>query len=335
MRTKRLAVLAGIFAVATVTAGVATGVGSARGHKGYKVFLIPNVIWAGSVPNGAGAKAAAKELGDTVVFSGPTTFSATAQVPYIDSAVRRGANAIIISADDRNAIAPALERAIAKGVKVVSYDADTAARTRTIYVSPPSGKDIGSFQVEWLGSQMGYKGQIAILSTSPSAVNQNIWITFMKQALRRPKYRGMRLVKIVYGNDDGTKAAQETQGLLHAYPHLRGIIAPTLTGIAAAARVLTRTHECGKVALTGLGLPSQTRPYIKSGCAKVGFWDQFKFGYVAEYIAHDVLTRRLTGKAGQTLTAGKLGKRTVGPNQTVVFGKPLVFTKATVDRYRY
>ena len=335
MRMKRLAVLVGIVVVATVTAGVATGVGSARGHKGYKVFLIPYVTWAGSAPNGAGAKAAAKELGDTVVFSGPKAVSATAQVPYIDSAVRRGANAIIISADDRNAIAPALERAIAKGVKVISYDTDTAPGTRTIYVSPPSGKDIGFSQVEWLGSQIGYKGPIAILSSSPTAANQNTWIGFMKQALRRPKYRRMRLVKIAYGNDDPTKAAQETQALLHAYPHLRGIISPTLVGVVAAAHVLTRAHECGKVALAGLGLPSQTRSYVKSGCAKVGFWDQFEFGYVAEYVAHNVLTRKLTGKAGQTFTTGKLGKRRVGPDQTVIFGKPLVFTKATVDRYRY
>ena len=135
----------------------------------------------------------------------------------------------------------------------------------------------------------------------------------MKQALTASEVQGMRLVKIAYGNDDDTKAAQETQALLHAYPNLRGIISPTLVGVVAAARVLTRAHECGKVALAGLGLPSQMRSYIKSGCAKVGFWDEFEFGYVAEYVAHNVLTGKLTGKAGQTFTAGKLGKRTVGP----------------------
>jgi rhamnose transport system substrate-binding protein len=153
----------------------------------------------------------------------------------------------------------------------------------------------------------------------------------------RPSWcRAPKLVKIAYGNDNDTKSAQETQGLLQAYPNLKGIIAPTTVGVAAAARVLQQAHVCGKVALTGLGLPSQMRTYIKAGCAKkVGLWDEFKFGYVAEYVAHNVIAGKLTGKSGQSFTAGKLGKRTVGPNQTVIFDKPLVFTKATVDKFHF
>jgi rhamnose transport system substrate-binding protein len=339
MRRKRLLVLVGIVAAGALAAGLTAGVGSAGQSRaaGSKVFLIPKFV---GIPvftqNAAGAKAAAKELGDTVVYNGPTEASATAQVPFIDSAVRQGAKAIIISADDPNAVAPALKRAAAKGVKVISYDADTAPDARVIYVSPPSAKDIGFFQVEWIGSQIGYKGQIAILSATPTAANQNTWIKFMKQALKLPKYKGMQLVKIAYGNDNDTKSARETQALLQAYPNLKGIIAPTTVGVAAAARVLQQAHVCGKVNLTGLGLPSQMRTYIKAGCAKkVGLWDEFKFGYVAEYVAHNVIAGKLSGKAGQSFTAGKLGKRTVGPNQTVIFDKPLVFTKANVDQFHF
>lgn len=219
---------------------------------------------------------------------------------------------------------------------MVSYDADTAPDARVVYVSPPAAKDIGFFEVEWLGSQIGYKGQIAILSATPTAANQNTWIKYMKQALKLPKYRGMKLVKIAYGNDNDTKSAQETQALLQAYPGLKGIIAPTTVGVAAAARVLQQAHVCGKVALTGLGLPSQMRTYIKSGCAKkVGLWDEFKFGYVAAYAAHNVITGKITGKAGESFIAGKYGKRTVGPHQTIIFDKPLVFTKANVDQYHF
>jgi rhamnose transport system substrate-binding protein len=332
-----------VLAVAAVTAtaiGIASGVGSAgptKAQADYKVFVLPKFI---GIPvftqNGLGAKAAAKELGDSVTYNGPTEASAAKQVPFIDNAVRQGFNAIIISANDPNAVAPALKRAAAKGVKIISYDGDVAPDARTVFVSPPSAKDIGYFQVEWIGSQIGYKGKIAILSATPTAANQNTWIKFMKQALKLPKYKGMQLVKIAYGNDNDTKSAQETQGLLQAYPDLKGIISPTTVGVAAAARVLQQAKKCGTVALTGLGLPSQMRPYIKAGCAKkVGLWDEFKFGYVAMYAAHAVLEGKLTGKAGESFTAGKLGKRTVGPDKTVIFDKPLVFTKATVDKYKF
>jgi rhamnose transport system substrate-binding protein len=340
MRRKRLTLLLAVSAAGALAVGIATGVGTAgrtNTTAGYKVFLIPKFI---GIPvftqNGLGAKAAAKELGDTVTYNGPTEASATKQVPFIDNAVRQGYNAIIISANDPNAVAPALKRAQAKGVKVISYDGDVAPDARTVFVSPPSAKDLGYFQVEWIGSQIGYKGKIAILSATPTAANQNTWIRFMKQALKLPKYRGLQLVKIAYGNDNDTKSAQETQALLQAYPDLKGIISPTTVGVAAAARVLQQAKKCGKVALTGLGLPSQMRSYIKAGCAKkVGLWDEFKFGYVAMYAAHAVLQGKLTGKAGESFIAGKWGKRTVIANKTVIFDKPLVFTKETVDKYKF
>jgi len=340
MSRKRLVAIVCVVIVAAFTVLLATGVGSANTSKsaaGYKVFLIPKFI---GVPvftqNGLGAKAAAKKLGDTVTYNGPTSADAAAQVTFINSAVQQGAKGIIISADDPNAVAPALKRAAQRGVKVVSYDADTASDARVIYVSPPAAKDIGYFQVRWLGSQIGYKGQIAILSAAPTAANQNTWIRFMKQALKQKQYKNMKLVKVAYGNDDDAKSAQQTQALLQAYPKLKGIISPTTVGVNAAARVLTQAHKCGKVALTGLGLPSQMRKYIKAGCSKkVGLWDERAFGYLAEYTMHNVLTGKLTGKAGQSFRAGILGKRTVGPHQTVILSKPLVFTKANVDKYHF
>ena len=331
-----VAVVAAAVAVMAVAAGVGTA-GSNEANASYKLFLIPKFI---GIPvftlNGAGAKAAGKQLGDTVTYNGPTAASATAQVTFINTAVQQGANAIIISGNDPNAVAPALKRAMAKGVKVISYDADVAADARDLYVSPPSAKEIGYAQVEWLGSQIGYKGDIAILSAAATAANQNTWIKYMKQALKTKKYRGMKLVKVVYGDDNDTKSAQQMQALLQGYPNLAGVISPTTVGVAAAARVLQQTKNCSKVALTGLGTPNQMRSYIKAGCAKkVGLWDEFKFGYVAAYAAHNVLDGKITGKAGQKFQAGKEGVKTVGPNKTVVGVPPLVFTKANIDKFHF
>src|SRR3954452_18978694 len=132
---RRLFPLAGLAAAAAVAATLAA-VGSAGTHgkqAGYKIFVLPKTT---SIPvftqNGIGAKAAAKELGDTVTYNGPTDVSGPKQVPFIDTAARQGYNAIVISTPDPNAVAPALKRAAAKGVKVVSFDGDTSADSRTI-----------------------------------------------------------------------------------------------------------------------------------------------------------------------------------------------------------
>ena len=151
----------------------------------------------------------------------------------------------------------------------------------------------------------------------------------MKATLKKPKYRGMKLVKIAYGNDNDTKSAQETQALLQAYPNLKGIIAPTSVGLPAAARVLQQAGKCGSVALTGLTTPNSMRAYTKRGCGKkFGLWNEVDFGYLAVYVANAVIEGKLTGKPGESILAGRLGKRTVGAGGTMPMGPPLVFTRA-------
>src|SRR5579862_652675 len=129
--------LVGAAAAVALTAGVGDA-HTARQASGYKIFLIPKFI---GVPvftqNNLGAQRAAKENGDTVTYNGPTSANAAGQVQFINTAVQQGYNAIIISADDPNAVAPALKHAAARGVKVISYDGDTAPDARTVFVSPP------------------------------------------------------------------------------------------------------------------------------------------------------------------------------------------------------
>lgn len=347
MSRKRLVVVLGVVAVAAVVAAFAAGVGSAgrqdaaAGAQKYRIFFLPKLIGVNVfTENGKGAQEAAKELGDSVTYNGPPEAVAAKQVPFINAAARQGYDAIIVSANDPNALAPALKRAAARGIKVISYDGDVARDARSIFVSPPTASSIGAFQVEWLGSQIGYKGEIAILSATPTAANQNTWIKFMKVELKKPKYRNMKLVKIAYGNDNPTDSAKETQALLQAYPNLKGIISPTTVGISSAAQVLDQAGKCKAVKLTGLGLPNQMRRYVKRGCAtKFGLWNERDFGYLALYVAHNVLEGTLTGKLGESFKAGRLGNRTVvrsdGNAPVVVLGNPLVFTPQNIDKFNF
>lgn len=341
MRSKKLGfvgIVAGLALIATLTVALSAG---ASPKTSYKIYFLPKTT---TIPvftqNGIGAKLAGKSLGDTVTYNGPTTVSGTAQVPFINAAIQQGYNAIVISTPDPNAVAPALKRAAAKGIKVVSYDGDTAPNSRVIFVAPTSNSLIGLTMVQSIGQQIGYKGQIAILSATPTSPNQNTWIKFMKVALKLPKYKNMQLVTTVYGNDDPTDSAKAMQGLISAYPNLKGVISPTTVGVQAAAQELQQENKCGAIKLTGLGLPNDMRKYVKAGCAgNFALWNESDLGYLATYVAHDVLTGALTGKIGQTFTAGKLGKRTVvvsdGNKPVVVLGPPLVFTPKNIDKYHF
>ncbi len=206
---------------------------------------------------------------------------------YINTLTTQKQDAIVISANDPNAIVPALEKARAAGIKVVTYDSDTDPKGRDLFINQVDPEQIGRTQVQLLAKQIGDAGgDIAILSATPNATNQNTWIEFMKDELSKPEYSKFKLVKTAYGNDDDQKSFEETQGLLQAYPDLKGIISPTTVGIAAAARYLSDSKSKGKVKLTGLGTPNQMREFVKDGTVD-GFelWDPGKLGYLAGYAA--------------------------------------------------
>jgi Periplasmic binding protein domain len=200
MRRKWLTLLIGTAATAAMALGLSAGVGSAgpsKAQQDVKIFLLPKNL-GNPYFNASheGAKQAARELGVSVTYNAPTEATGTKQVPFIDTAVRQGYQAIIISAADANAVAPALRRAQQRNVKVITYDADTVPGARTVFVSLPDFKSVGEAQIEWLGSQIGYRGEFAILSATAVAPNQNQWIKFMRAALKKSKYRNMKLVKV-------------------------------------------------------------------------------------------------------------------------------------------
>jgi rhamnose transport system substrate-binding protein len=283
-----------------------------------------------------GGKKAVTGLGDTFKRVGPSDATASSQVSYINTLTTQKVSAIAISANDPNAVVPALQKAMNAGIKVVTYDSDTAPQGRNLFINQANSEDLGRSEVQLLAKQLGYKGEIAILSATPNATNQNTWIKFMKDELSKPKYKGMKLVKIAYGNDDDQKSFQETQGLLQAYPDLKGIISPTTVGIAAAARYLSSSKYKGKVQLTGLGTPNQMRKFVKDGTVQAfELWDPGKLGELAGYAAAALASGKISGKEGESFDAGDMGSKTIGADSTVLLGPPTVFNKANIDQFNF
>ncbi len=306
--------------------------------KGLKVFVIPKNLGnpyfttADSVKSG-GALAALKALGETGTETSGTAATAASQIPAIQAAITKGANALVVSASDAAALCPTLKSAMKKKITVVTYDSD-APTCRNLFINQADSGAIGRSEVDLLAKQIGGTGDIAILSAAASATNQNAWIGFMKDELK--KYPKMKLVSTVYGNDDPTTSTQVAQGLLQQFPNLKGIISPTTVGIAAAAAVLDVPQYRGKVKLTGLGTPNSLRKYVLDGTID-GFelWNPADLGYLAAYAAVNYASGNISGKAGQTFTAGKLGKFKTGAKQTVLLGPPYVFNKANIGKFHF
>ncbi|HEY5019254.1 MAG TPA: rhamnose ABC transporter substrate-binding protein [Streptosporangiaceae bacterium] len=317
-----------------------SGGASASGglKKGLKVFVIPKNLGnpyftTSDSVNSGGALAALGTLGETGTETSGTDATPSSQIPAIQAAIAKGANALVVSATDPSALCPTLTSAMKRGIAVVTYDSDAPA-CRSLFINQASTAAIGTSEVDLLAKQLHDTGQIAIVSATASATNQNAWIGYMKTELK--KFPKMQLVTTVYGNDAPATATQVTQGLLQQYPNLKGIISPTTVGILAAAGVLDTPKYRGKIALTGLGTPDSMKKYVADGTVQsFELWNPANLGYLAAYAAVNYASKTVTGSAGQSFTAGKLGKFTVGADHTILLGPPFVFTKANISQFNF
>jgi rhamnose transport system substrate-binding protein len=311
--------------------------------KGLVVYFIPKDTQNPyEVLADAGGSKALADLGGKVVVSSGTADTAAAQIPSIQAAIQAHANAIVIAGNDPSALCPSLEQAASAGIKILSFDSDVTCGSSPdhLFINQANTATIGTSEVDILAKEIGDSGQIAILSAEASATNQNSWIVYMKQELT--KYPNIKLVSTVYGNDDPATSLTVLQGLLSAYPNLKGIISPTTVGIQAAAQYLD-THKSllKKLTLTGLGLPSQMKPYVEDGTVKeFELWNPSNLGYLAGYAAAALASGTASLTPGSTFTAGTLGSYkvlapTTGVGPSVVLGPPFVFDKANIAQFNF
>ncbi len=246
-------------------------------------------------------------------------------------------NGLAISADNSDALVPTGKQAMDAGIPVVTWDSAISPGGRTVHINQAVAQDIADVQVKMALDLTGPDGgDIAILSATSTAPNQNEWIALMKETLKKPEYAKLNLVTTVYGDDEDTKSYNEANGLMQTYPDLKVIIAPTTVGIAAAARAVQDANKVGKVFVTGLGTPNQMRDYVKSGAApEFALWNPSDLGYLAIYTLDAIATGKIKGQPGDTFSAGKLGDYTVLDDGTVLLGPPTVFDKNNIDNFNF
>ena len=307
--------------------------------SGLKVAFLPKQVNNPyfDTSDNKGGKVAVEEFKGTYTETGPSEASPSAQVSYINTLSQQGTNVIAVSANDKDAICGALNEARKAGAKVVTYDSDTKPECRDLFINQATSEGIAKNQVKLISDAVGPEGgEIAILSATANATNQNAWIEMMKTELAKPEYAKLKLVATVYGDDDDQKSFTEAQGLLAKYPNLKGIISPTTVGVAAAARYLSGSTYKGKVQLTGLGTPNQMRAFVKDGtCKAFALWNPEELGYLAAYAAGALASGTISGKQGDKFTAGKLGEFPVGANGEVLLGDPYTFDASNIDKFNF
>ncbi|MBN9027938.1 substrate-binding domain-containing protein [Kaistia sp. MMO-174] len=281
-----------------------------------------------------------KTLGCDFTTVAPASAEATSQIPFVTAQIQRGVNVVAISPNSPDALNQVFDRARGKGTIILSVNSDMPGNEahRDAAILPVDFTKTGPSQVELLGKQIGYEGEIAILSATTDAPDQNVWIAAMKETLEKdPKYAKMKLVTIAYGDDDPQKSTTETEALLANYPNLKGIISPTTVGVAAAAQVVETAKKADKVKVVGLGTPNQMRRFIENGTVEAfQLWSPYNQGLLAANFAVGVKNGSIKNEAGTVFEVPGLGKVTVEKDSVIKTQADLTtFDKSNIADFNF
>ncbi len=320
--------------ILTTVAVTAAMVGSAAHAENIKIALVVKALGIGFFEAAnKGAEEAAAELGNVdIIYTGPTDTTAEGQIEVINSLIAQGVDAIAISANDPDAVVPVLQKAMERGITVISWDSGVAQDGRQMHLNPSSTDLIGNTIIKLAADHMPDGGQVAILSATTTSTNQNAWIDAAKAVL--PNYPGIELAAVVYGDDLSDKSYREAQGLMSSYPDLKAIIAPTTVGILAACQAVTDAGKIGQINVTGLGLPSEMAGCVESGATEsFAIWNPIDLGYAATMLAYNIHNGAAT-TPGSEIPMGRIGNATLDDTGSAAMSDPFTYDKSNIEQFK-
>ena len=308
-----------------------------RKGKPIKVVDVPKLICIGYFnATSKGIQEAAKELGDVdAKTDGPTQANIDQQITFIDNYITSGVDGILFAANDPVAIAPVLKKALAAGINVVGYDANSTPDARQWFVNQAEFNGIAKSLIDNMAKEIGDDGSFAIVTSTFTTPNQARWISEMA-AYAAKCHPNLKWLETVEAQEDNVLSFNQATTLINKHGDtLKGILGMTSVATPASAEAVTQANKCGSIAVVGLATPNAMKPYVEKGCVKsVVLWNPVDLGYAAAYVLRAAADGTL--KPGDTsVKAGKLGDLQVVNGSEILLGAPFVFDKANIGQFDF
>jgi simple sugar transport system substrate-binding protein len=215
-----------------------------------------------AVPMRNGAEAAGKELNVNALFTGPVGGGAEKQVAELENWITKGVDGIAVSSSSTDALAPVINKALAAGIPVVTFNTDNPASQRLTFV----GQDLvysGVVMGDTLVKEMGEKGKILIFTVDAAAQWSKDRENGARQALA--KHPGIEIAGLINTTNEPQQIYAAIENAVLANPDITGIISLDCCSFPAIGQYLERNGMAGKVPVVGSDLLPQTRELIVSG----------------------------------------------------------------------
>ncbi len=210
----------------------------------------------------AGVEAAAKKFNVDAKLVGPVGGGAEKQVAEIENLLTSGVDGLGVSSTSTDALVPTIDKAIGKGVPVVTFNTDNPKAQRLTFVGQDLVKS-GRSMAEQLVKYMGPKGNILIFTVDAAAQ----WSKDREGGVRSvlAKYPNIKILDFVNTTNDSQRTYAAIESAMTAHPDVNGIISLDCCSTPAAGQYLKTNGLIGKVKLVGSDALDQQNQLMKLG----------------------------------------------------------------------
>jgi ABC-type sugar transport system substrate-binding protein len=307
--------------------------GSASGRQLTIAFMPKSKGNAYFIACRAGAEQAAKDLNVKLLYDGPTETDPAKQNEIVETWITRGVDVIAAACENREGISTALRKAQAKGIKVITYDADALPDARSFFVNQATPEGIANALMDEAARLLNGSGDYAIITASLTAGNMIEWQKAIEKR-NAEKYPNMKRVALRPCDDLREKAFAEATAIMNANPSVKLLMNICSPSVPGAAEAVKQAGKVGAVKVIGLGLPSENKLFVKEGVTDtVILWKVQDLGYLTIEAAAALARGEL--KAGAKTFKSKRAGDVEIQGDNILLGKPFLFTKENIDQFDF
>ena len=245
----------------------------------------------------AGVQRAATEDKVNAQFIGPVGADADGQISEIETLMGK-MDGLAISSVSTDALAPLIDKVIAAGIPVVTFNTDNPESKRLAFAGQDlvqSGREAGKLMAKVLGG----KGKVMITTIDAAAQWSLDREKGAREALKAEP--GIEVVSTLNTGTDPQKIYSAIENAMLANPSVSGVLSLECCSTPAAGTWVERNKAADKVKVVGFDLLDQTVQLVQSGDVQATI-DQApeKQGFAAV----DLIVQFLKGQTIENLDTG-------------------------------
>ena len=219
------------------------------------------------------AIAMGNSLGYDVIWTGTPLPDTPGLIDIITNLIEQDIDALVVASGDATSIVPITQRAMERGIKVITFDLDIAEEGRHFHAGISDVNEFAVPMLEGLVEAIGDEGEYAIITgllTNEFTQGRIYHFIDMQESM----FPNLTLVAVEGSEEDPEVGYAAAMNILTAHPNVRAIVSNVSTMLAPIARAIEDAGMVGQVYATGMSTPNLARPGLVSGATANAFlWD--------------------------------------------------------------